>query len=206
MKKRIEKLIEEKLSQEDEKSHRDVAFLRSLSASYDKWGDLTSKQKSAFERMEFLNSPEGMKEATDWKREYTEKHATTAQTLSIYYLKNTCYFRDIATKIISDSNFVPTRRQFEALSGNKYAKKVVTELKREPVFAKGSLVKIREISGVPMNIYPLRGRICVVIDNKLQSISSHAAGSKEYRVLPFGSADTFVCQERYMKAMRKKAK
>jgi len=206
MKKRIEKLIEDKSSQEDERSQRDVAFLRSLSASYDKWGNLTSKQKSAFERIEFLSSPEGMREATDWKKEYTEKHTIIAQTLSIYYLKNTCYFRDIATKIISDSNYVPTRRQFEALSGNKYAKKVVTELEREPVFAKGSLVKIRETSGVPMSVYPLRGRICVVIDNKLPSISSHAAGSKEYRILPFGSADTFVCQERYMKAMRKKAK
>ena len=49
MKKRIEKLIEDKLHSEDEKSVSDVAFLRSLSASFDKWGSLTEKQKKAIE-------------------------------------------------------------------------------------------------------------------------------------------------------------
>lgn len=206
MKKRIEKLIEEKLYDEDEKSQRDVAFLRSLSASYDKWGELTEKQKSAFERIEFLSSPAGIKEAKAWAKEYQDKYAKTAKTVTLYYLKCTYLFRDMCVKIVSDPSYVPTKRQVEALCKNKYAKKVIAELNRDPVYNKGALVKVREGNSVPLTMYPLRGRLCVVIENKLDSISSYGVGSKEYRLLPFGSTDTIICQERHIKAMRKRAK
>ena len=206
MKERIEKLIEDKLLEEDEKSQRDVSFLRSLSASYDKWGDLTEKQKAAFERIEFLNSPAGIKEAKEWAKEYAEKHAYTAKIISLYYLKNTHFFRDLCVKIVSDQNYIPTKRQLLALCQNRFSKKVINELNRKPNFAKGDLVRVREMKNIPMPLFPFRGRLCVVIENKLTSISSHATGSKEYRLLPFGSTDTIICQERYIKGMRKKAK
>ncbi len=206
MKERIEKLIEDKLLEEDEKSQRDVAFLRSLRASYAKWGSLTDKQKSAFERIEFLSSPEGLQAAKEWSKEYLEKHQRKAKVVSLYYLKNTYFFRDLCSRIVSEPSFVPTKRQVEALCSNKYAKKVIKELERDPSYDKGSLVKVREANTVPLSLYPLRGRLCVVVENSLDSISSHGAGSKEYRLLPFGSTDTVVCQERHIKALRKRAK
>ena len=206
MKKRIEKLIEDKLTKEDEKSLRDVAFLRSLGASFAKWGSLTEKQTAAIERMEHLASPAGMEEVAQWTRDYRKNHAKTAKSVSLYYLKNTYYFRDICLKVVSEPSYVPTKRQFQALTENKFAKKVIRELQRPPTYGKGDLVRVREGNTVPLSMYPLRGRLCIVIDNNLTSIQSHAVGSKEYRVLPFGSTDTIVCQERHIKSMRKKAK
>lgn len=206
MKKRIEKLIEEKMLSDDEKSQSDVAFLRSLSASYDKWGNLTDKQRCALERMEYLNSPSGLKEVEEWTEEYRSRCAHTARIVALYYLKNSYFFRDLCVRIVSDQNYVPTKRQFSALCGNKYAKKVIGELNRPPIFGKGDLVRLREGRGVPTNLSPHRGRPCVVIENRLDTINSHAQGSKEYRLLPFGSATTIVCQERHIKGMRKKAK
>ena len=208
MKERIDKLIEEKMTdiQEDDYVQSDIAFLRSLRASYERWGNLTEKQKGAFERMEHLNSPAGIEEAKQWKKEYAEKHLETAKIVSLYYLKNTHFFRDLCTKIVSDPKYTPSKRQVVALCQNQYAKRVIRELKRKPIFSKGELVKVRENRTIPIPLSPYRGRLCVVIDNKLQSISSHAAGSKEYRLLPFGSTETIVCQERHVKAMRKRAK
>lgn len=206
MKKRLDKLIEEKLLEEDDKSQRDVAFLRSLRASYDKWGTLTEKQKSAFEKIEFLSSPAGLKKAKEWTREYNDKHLSVAKSLALYYLKNTYLFRNLCTRIVSEPGYVPTRRQVNALCENKYAKKVLKELNRTPSYAKGDIVRVREANTIPLPMFPMRGRLCVVVENKLTSISSYGKGCKEYRLLPFGSTDTIVCQERHIKAMRKKAK
>lgn len=206
MKDRIEKLIEDKEMEDNDSSQRDVAFLRSLRASYDKWGGLTEKQKSAFERMEFLSSPAGQEEVKKWTKEYKEKYAKTANIIALYYLRNSHFFRNLCIKIVSDQSYVPTKDQLRALCGNKYATKVIKELQRPPSFNRGDLVRVRESSNIPMLLYPYKGRICVVVENKLETINSHATGSKEYRLLPFGSTDTIVCQERHIKAMRKKAK
>jgi hypothetical protein len=206
IKNRIEKLIDQKRLQEDDKSQRDVTFLRSLSASYDHWGALTDKQRVAFERMEHLNSHAGLEEAQQWVEEYKKRHATTAKLVALYYLSTSHFFRDTCLKIASNQNYIPTKRQYSALCENKFAKKVIRELKRKPAFATGELVKMREGNSVPLQLCPLRGRICVVIENSLDSIKSYAKGSKEYKLLPFGSANTIVCQERHIKAMRKRAK
>jgi hypothetical protein len=41
-----------------------------------------------------------------------------------------------------------------------------------------------------------RGGIILGVDNKIKSA---ARGAKRYLVLPFGSAETYWCEERYLK-------
>ena len=59
------------------------------------------------------------------------------------YYRTTTYFRDLATKILLDEDFVPTEKQFNALTKNKYAKKAIAAATEPPAFPIGSLAKVR---------------------------------------------------------------
>ena len=121
-KERIEKLIEKKKQNNDEEA---LGFLESLQTSMEKWGDLTEKQRKAFERIEYLSSDEGRKYVAAWQQEYSKSLKESATVCARYYLANPPYFHDIASKVVSNPEFIPTEGQFRAMCENKYAIKVL---------------------------------------------------------------------------------
>ena len=203
LEKRIDSLIAEK---EAEKESSDVVgFLMSLRDGLAQLGSLTEKQVRALEKIEKLSTPEAKKEIAEWKSEYP-KRRKEAIVCAKYYLANPPYFEDLASRIISDPRFIPTKSQFEALCNNKFTKKVLKEYHREPVYEKGALVQVRDSKTVPWHLAKLSQKLCVVIDNKHDLIPSHAEGSKVYKLLPFGKQQTMLCQERWIKPFRKSTK
>jgi hypothetical protein len=198
-KKRLDKLIQQK---EEEKDTKDLPFLQSLRSNLEKWGNLTEKQTKALDKIEYLASPEGREAVETWKKDYPKKYRNIATVCAKYYLANPPYFNDLATKVISDASFVPTKPQYMAMCDNKYTKRVLLEHSRTPSFGNGDIVQVREAQSMPYHLYDFRGKPCVVIDNNTGTIITHATGAKVYKILPFGHPQMLECQERYLKGFK----
>ena len=133
---RFESLMAKKLTDKD----RD--FAGSLLSQFEKNGTLSQKQIECIEKMEQRYSPETVLKREQWTQSYRADHRETALIVAKYY-RTTTYFRDLALKIGTDENFVPTQRQFTAMTENKYAKKAIAVATTPPAYPKGSLCKVR---------------------------------------------------------------
>jgi hypothetical protein len=176
-------------------------FLQSLTTANEKYEGLTAKQFEAFEKVETRFSPEKIAERKAWAGEYTSPRREVAKICANYYLANPPYFQDLARHIVSDDDFIPTEKQYRALCDNKYAKKVVAATRQEEKFVKGSMVMGRATA--PRAI---RNKHLVVIEVNAAPVKSAAKGSKIYRVLPVGSPNTILVEERELKRAPKSKK
>ena len=104
---------------------------------------LTPKQIECVERMEGRYSDEAIAARDAWVSSYkAEGHREVAMICAQYYM-TTGYFRDLARNILTNDDFVPTERQFNALTKNKFAKKAIAAATEPPAFPIGSLCKFR---------------------------------------------------------------
>ena len=124
-------------------SEKDHSFAESLKRQFEAAGKLSSKQIECFEKMEQRYSPESVLRREQWVQSYKTDHRETALIVANYYI-TTNYFRDLALKIGTDEDFVPTQRQFEALWHNKYAQKAILAATAKPNFLAGTLCKVRQ--------------------------------------------------------------
>ena len=123
-------------------SERDRSFAESLKRQFEDGGKLSPKQIECVERMEQRYSDAAVAARNEWEANYKKLHRPIALICAKYYIK-TNYFRDLALKIGADEDFVPTERQFNALTKNKYAKKAIAAATEPPAFPVGSLAKVR---------------------------------------------------------------
>ena len=133
---RFESLMAKNLSERDRK------FAESLKKQFEDGGKLSPKQIECVERMEQRYSPESQLKRERWAQSYKGAHRETAMICARYY-RTTTYFRDLATKVLLDEDFVPTEKQFNALTKNKYALKAIATATEPPAFPVGTLAKVR---------------------------------------------------------------
>ena len=147
-------------------------------------------------------------------------HKKKAKQIATYYsVQSGGYFRDLVKTILADE--VPPRGKYLKMRNNKYAKKVLAEIERPPRFStedhiipnskfqegysfNAAMMSCRNntgyVSGNEKRNFKARGGIIIDVDDKIHSA---AKGAKRYLVLPFGSAETYWVEERFLK---KKAK
>ena len=180
---------------------------------------LSERQKATCRKILKENSKEANQELANWETEYNTHHKKKAKQIATYYsVQSGGYFRGLVKVILADE--VPPRGKYLKMRNNKYAKKVLAEIEREPRFStedhiipnskfmnshsfnhammsgrNGSYVSVDEKAN-----FKSRGGIIIDVDEK---IFSAAKGAKRYLVLPFGSAETYWVEERFLK---KKAK
>ena len=133
---RFESLMAKELSERDRK------FAESLQRQFEDGGKLSPKQIECVERMEQRYSPESVLKRERWAQSYKGSHREIAMICARYY-RTTSYFRDLATKVLLDEDFVPTEKQFNALTKNKYAQKAIAAATEPPAFPVGTLAKVR---------------------------------------------------------------
>ena len=163
---------------------------------------LTPGQQSALEKVEARHTPEALANKATWVASYDDEKRTRARIVAEYYLP-TGYFHDLAETILSDETFIPTEKQFNSITGNKYAQKVLTATLDEPKFSVGSTVMLR--SKAPIG-YQNRTALTVpalVIANE-GTVKSAARGAKPYTILPFGHTEPIQTEERHLKKFRGK--
>ena len=181
---------------------------------------LSERQKATCRKILKENSKEANRELANWATEYQMHHKKKAKQIATYYsVQSGGYFRDLVKTILADE--VPPRGKYLKMRNNKYAKKVLAEIERKPRFStedhiipnskfqegysfNAAMMSCRNdtgyVSGNEKRNFRVRGGIIIDIDDKIHSA---AKGAKRYLVLPFGSAETYWVEERFLK---KKAK
>ena len=182
-------------------------FVNSLQGQIMAGRELSEKQIKTLEKIEAENSDEAIKARDTWKLDYIYendpawpgRHSKVAEVAARYY-KAAGYFQRLVDSILNDDGFVPTIEQYNKITKNKYAVKVLTAHFADPKFAPGSLVQF----GAGAHATLRRIKVpCVVISSNGGPIVSAAKGAKVYSVLPMGSAKTLLCEERHLKKARK---
>ena len=180
----------------------DRSFANSLKGQYIRYKKLSEKQQAALVNMFERYSPEGQKKASEWKDNYNTNHKREAEIAARYYLSNPPYFGDLATRILEEDGFVPSLRQFNKITKNKFAAKVIESTLAEPKFKVDDVVELR--ANAPFHSSTMRnGTKGFVIEVNSKPVTSAARSSKNYLVLPVGSVETIHIEERYMKRVKK---
>jgi len=187
---RFESLMAKKLSEKDRK------FAESLKRQFEDGGKLTAKQIECVDRMEQRYSPETLLKRERWVQSYKADHRPTALIVAKYY-RTTQYFSDLASKILLEEDFVPTERQFEAMTKNKYAKKAIATATEPPAFPAGSLCLIRANYNL-VNRRELHNQFGLVMEN--HPVGLHASSTL------LVNGEKVKLQDRCLKAVKKKKK
>ena len=172
-------------------------FCGSIAEGFKKYKGLTQKQFDIFVKREHQLTPEFQAAREDWRANYDEGKRNIAKVCAGYYKANPPYFADLAAKVLEDDTFIPTPRQYKAMCENKYAKKVLKSATCAPAFSVGQLVELRATAKGYARRFPLgKGAI---IEIGAAPVKSAAKGSKVYKILPLGSAETVELEERHIK-------
>jgi hypothetical protein len=115
------------------------------------------------------------------------------------YYQGTTYFRDLVDRILSDSEFIPTKKQFDAITTNKYAGKVLQGYENPAMYALGSTVQPRSGCDYRSGQQFKRGAIVI---STTEAIKSACKGNRMYKILPIGSMKPVLVEERHIKARR----
>lgn len=175
----------------------DANFLGSIAEQNRSRGSLSARQLQILEKIEENHSEEVIARRASFADNYTPEMAERMRVAANYYIANPPYYRDLAKSVLSDENFIPTEKQYKALTENKYALKVLAAHFAEPAFPVGSKVEGR--SSAPRSISHKKG---FVVSVNAKPVTNAARGTKVYMVLPIGAATPVFVEERHLKRGR----
>lgn len=137
-------------------SDKDREFVASLKQGYEKYGSLTVGQASYFGKVEERYSEANLKAQAEFV--YDDEKKRIAKICAEYYSRLR-YFGSVAENVLQDPAFVPTKKQYEAMCENKYAKRLIAAHDAELAFDAGNIVKVvmnkkwkRFVTGVVVNV------------------------------------------------------
>ena len=139
-----------------------------------------------------------MKLAKAWAGEYDEAKRLTALRCARYYY-TTGYYRDLADRIINDQSFVPTAKQYQSITSNKYAAKVIAGYETAAKYPSGSTILPAAGCDSRTRAQLKRGGLVITTD---ETITSACRGNRMYKVLPIGGMRPVLVEERHIKKHR----
>jgi hypothetical protein len=171
------------------------SFISSLAAGFKKYGGVTRKQYEAFCEIEesYLHNES---RPSDWALQYNDKHREIAHICALYYCDNPPYYGDLSYRLLYDNNFIPTEKQYRALTENKYSLKVAESKYKVNDYVslrKNNPTRIREST----NLF-------VVVQVAPEPVTTAAKGTKKYKILPLDNKETYIVEERWLKKANKK--
>jgi hypothetical protein len=167
---------------------------------------LSQAQLKTLVKVEGEHSDEAMGERLTWLEDYRDNKNNSRDTfmVAVEYYRKTGYFQSIIARFDDSPDFVPTIAQFNKMTKNKFALKAIKAHFDDPAYAVGSLVRLR--TSAPHYRGVSSKAICVVIASDAAPVTSAARGAKVYKLLPMGSAQTFMAEERYIMKARVRKK
>tara|TARA_A100001391_G_scaffold178468_1_gene142910 strand:- start:433 stop:1071 length:639 start_codon:yes stop_codon:yes gene_type:complete len=186
-------------------------FFESVKSQFEKRHTLSERQIEIVHKIAEKFSPEAIKERESWYSSWDEDKAETLRVCADYYM-GTGYFRDVVERVKTEEDFIPTPKIYKSMCQNKYAEKVMDAYRAEPKFPVGSLATLRAAKSRSVAYTACKpdwlslSEINVLILTTNEPIVSAAAGAKRYKCMIVGGTDTFFCEERDMKKMKRKKK
>jgi hypothetical protein len=178
-------------------------FLGSIRKGYNKYGSLTEGQYHTLVKVAKRNDPAVKKEIQDWRDSYNEEMRETAKIMARYYKNNPPYFHDLASKILEEDDYIPSKKAYAAMCENKYAQRVLETARAEPLYLAGQMAVIRKGSNVPTSLSRLSGKMVIVLEN-IDEVVNSAKNAKQCRVMVVGGDRPFIAEERWLKKLPKK--
>jgi hypothetical protein len=176
----------------------DRGFVESLQGQNALGRALSPKQLQILEKIESRYTDEAVAAARGFSSNYDSGKRVTAIRMAKYYEKTT-YFRDLVDRILSDDEFVPTKKQFDSITTNKYAAKVLQGYENPAMYVVGVTVKPRSGCHWQHAQQFRRGGIVLSVT---EAIRSACKGNRMYKILPIGGVKPILVEERYLKVRR----
>ena len=190
-----------KLREFDRLTQWESGFLESLAESFSKWKGLTPRQYEIFEKIEKkYTDPSAVKGWNQWAKEYDDEKRKLAKIVAKYYVaenkrQGTGYWGDLPSKILNDDKFIPTRNQFDKMTGNNYAKRAIAAATEDARFPVGCIARIRK--GISFTYK------CAKYPNEDVLILSVLEDGRQYKTsqacLLSNPANIFEIQQRHLK-------
>ena len=202
IKARLKSLMEKQLTDWD------LGFIESVSNQIERGYKLSEKQMNLISKIENKHSPEALRKRDEWAMQYNEEKRKIATICATYYHHHGDWWLSLSGKILDNKSFVPTEKQYNKLTNNKYSKKILKATFEEPKFQAGDLITIRKSLSADAythrwKLSDLREQSAVVLSVGDKPVLSPAKGAKVYKVLPFGSTKAYHIEERNLKKMKK---
>ena len=175
----------------------DHNFLGSVLEQNRSRGELSGRQLEILEKIEARYSAAALSKREKWADNYNDEMAERMRVAAEYYAANPPYYGDLAYSVLNNENFIPTEKQYCALTENKYALKVLAAHFAEPAFPVGAKVVGR--ANAPSGI---KGKMGFVMKTDAKPVTNAARGTKVYMVLPVGEPTPIFCEERHLKKGR----
>lgn len=182
----------------------DYGFLESVHRQVERGYSLSDRQKQMIDKIDKEYSPEELAAEVVWKENYGTQQREVATVCAQYY-KGTIYYQDLVYEILNNEEFVPSRKQFNKMTQNKYAKRIVSSFMAEPKFGAGTMAMLR--TGAPRSYSryfdtQLPSSYYVLVIENDGFPKNACKGAKVYKVLPVGGKEAFSIEERYLKKAR----
>jgi len=186
-------------------------FTESLLDQASRGRNLSQKQLQVLSKIETKHSDEAVadREAKkkSWHAQWDDEKKKIAKICAHYYYR-AGYFTDLARNILDKEDFIPTEKQYNKMCTNKYAQKVIKATQDEPLFAPGSMVQVRKTPGSggiagDYALRRLREKAVLIVAVDAYPVISACKGAKVYKILPVGSSETVLVEERHLKKLKK---
>ncbi len=174
------------------------SFLGSLRESAAKWGRLTARQHDTFQRIEHKCKPENIAARQNWKQSFTPDMREKLRFAAEYYKANPPYFGEVATRILSNPDYVPTEKLYRKMVLNKYVQRALDNSAEVPKFAVGTMAMVRNSQALPPSHSKLRGKLVMIVECE-DNVRSATKGSRKLKVLPVGGTEVIETEERFLK-------
>jgi hypothetical protein len=172
----------------------DANFLASVLEQNRSRGSLSPRQIEILEKIEGRYSDEAVASRANWAALYGADERRLMRIAAQYYAANPPYYGDLANKVLTDPDFIPTEKQFRSMTNNKYALKIIAETDSDPKYEVGQQIMGRASAG-----YDFRNKRGFVMQIGNEPVISAARGGKRYLVLPVGSPVPILVEERHIK-------
>jgi len=174
----------------------EVGYCDSILDQVNRRGRLSEKQLTLLGRIEKKCHPAAIDASHAWAKVYAEKHRDAAIICAKYY-KKAGYFTGLAEQVLTVPEFVPSQSAYKKMCENKYAQKVLATAAAPAKYDVGATVELRK-PAIDWKNKHLSGLPCLVLE-VLSDVETAASGGKQYRILPYGEIQPFVCEERQIK-------
>ena len=177
-------------------------FLESVKEQLGRRGNLSDKQINIVKKIESENNEDAQKKRKEWIASYDDEKKQIAVICATYYHATGDYYRRLANQVLEEPDFIPSEKQWKAMCDNKYAAKVIKATFDDPLYPAGSLVSVR--SSAPWRVKDASPQgIFLVVETDAAPVVSACKGAKIYKIMPVGSANSFIIEERHIKKMKK---
>jgi hypothetical protein len=189
-----------------DRSSWDAGFIESL-IQQEASRDLSARQIEILGEIEGRHTDELLAERLAWANGGYGDLERERMRVACDYYRVSGYYSTITSRHATEDDYIPTKDDYDRVVNNKYSQKVIAAHEAAPKYAAGSLVEVR--SNAPrsrlrqrnLQTYLRPGVVCVVVSTS-EPIISAAKGCKRYKVLPVGSTQTYLVEERDVKIHR----